>query len=168
MALISCPECGKEISDQVTACPHCGYPCNKEVSSDASSAAPTKSNKIALLSACGICVLVFIISIAFYFSGLHGDDKEAYDILIQASASFKDPSSVRLVSGSISHGTLHCSVSAKNDFGARVTSYYSIYKNYSGGPSTVYETSYPDDEYKDTGSLNIEKINRALAKRKAC
>lgn len=26
MALISCPECGKEISDKVTACPHCGYP----------------------------------------------------------------------------------------------------------------------------------------------
>lgn len=26
MALIYCPECQKEISDQVTNCPHCGYP----------------------------------------------------------------------------------------------------------------------------------------------
>lgn len=26
MALINCPECGREISDRVTACPHCGYP----------------------------------------------------------------------------------------------------------------------------------------------
>lgn len=26
MALIICPECEKEISDQVKACPHCGYP----------------------------------------------------------------------------------------------------------------------------------------------
>ena len=26
MALISCPECGKEISDRVKVCPHCGYP----------------------------------------------------------------------------------------------------------------------------------------------
>lgn len=26
MALIQCPECGKEISDKVVACPHCGYP----------------------------------------------------------------------------------------------------------------------------------------------
>lgn len=26
MALIQCPECGKEISDKVTNCPHCGYP----------------------------------------------------------------------------------------------------------------------------------------------
>lgn len=26
MALLTCPECGKEISDQAKACPHCGYP----------------------------------------------------------------------------------------------------------------------------------------------
>lgn len=26
MALIKCPECGKEISDQATSCPNCGYP----------------------------------------------------------------------------------------------------------------------------------------------
>lgn len=26
MALINCPECGKEISDKAPACPHCGYP----------------------------------------------------------------------------------------------------------------------------------------------
>jgi hypothetical protein len=26
VALISCPECRKEASDQAKACPHCGYP----------------------------------------------------------------------------------------------------------------------------------------------
>ncbi len=26
MALIKCPECGKEISDQASKCPSCGYP----------------------------------------------------------------------------------------------------------------------------------------------
>ena len=26
MALIECPECGREISDKVKSCPHCGYP----------------------------------------------------------------------------------------------------------------------------------------------
>ncbi len=26
MALINCPECGKKISDESNACPHCGYP----------------------------------------------------------------------------------------------------------------------------------------------
>ncbi len=26
MALINCPECGREISDQTSSCPHCGVP----------------------------------------------------------------------------------------------------------------------------------------------
>lgn len=30
MALIKCPECGKEISDRATSCPNCGYPISQE------------------------------------------------------------------------------------------------------------------------------------------
>ncbi len=30
MALINCTECGKEISDQAKACPHCGFPIKKK------------------------------------------------------------------------------------------------------------------------------------------
>ncbi len=30
MALIKCPECGKEISDKANVCIHCGYPLHKE------------------------------------------------------------------------------------------------------------------------------------------
>jgi len=30
MALISCPECGKEISDKAQACPNCGTPIKKD------------------------------------------------------------------------------------------------------------------------------------------
>ena len=29
MALIKCPECGKEMSDKATACPNCGCPINR-------------------------------------------------------------------------------------------------------------------------------------------
>ena len=29
MALVSCPECGKEISDAAQSCPHCGYELKK-------------------------------------------------------------------------------------------------------------------------------------------
>ncbi|HCJ6434223.1 zinc ribbon domain-containing protein [Acinetobacter baumannii] len=29
MALISCPECKREISDQAKSCPHCGFPIEK-------------------------------------------------------------------------------------------------------------------------------------------
>lgn len=31
MALINCPECGKEVSDVVENCPHCGYPIKKSL-----------------------------------------------------------------------------------------------------------------------------------------
>ena len=30
MALIQCPECGKEISTSALSCPHCGYPLQKQ------------------------------------------------------------------------------------------------------------------------------------------
>ncbi len=30
MALIQCPECGKDISSKVKSCPHCGYPMEEE------------------------------------------------------------------------------------------------------------------------------------------
>lgn len=36
MALIKCPECGKEISDQAASCPNCGCPM-KETNSDSGS-----------------------------------------------------------------------------------------------------------------------------------
>ena len=32
MALMVCPECGKQVSDQAGACPHCGYPISKHIS----------------------------------------------------------------------------------------------------------------------------------------
>ena len=31
MALITCPECKKEVSDQAEVCIHCGYPLKKQV-----------------------------------------------------------------------------------------------------------------------------------------
>ncbi len=34
MALIICPECGKEISDQAESCPNCGYPLQQEQSAE--------------------------------------------------------------------------------------------------------------------------------------
>lgn len=31
MALIKCPECGKQVSDKAEFCPNCGYPISKKV-----------------------------------------------------------------------------------------------------------------------------------------
>lgn len=40
MALISCPECGREISDKVKACPHCGFPFQSDEETDVASLPP--------------------------------------------------------------------------------------------------------------------------------
>lgn len=34
MALIKCPECGREISDKATACIHCGFPLGQETNTE--------------------------------------------------------------------------------------------------------------------------------------
>lgn len=31
MALMECPECGKQVSTRAAACPHCGFPLSREV-----------------------------------------------------------------------------------------------------------------------------------------
>ena len=41
MALIKCPECGRDISDKANACVHCGYPLSKA----ADNAEKKESNK---------------------------------------------------------------------------------------------------------------------------
>lgn len=40
MALIKCPECGREISDQAAACPQCGFPISAARSEPAEESAP--------------------------------------------------------------------------------------------------------------------------------
>lgn len=47
MALITCPECTREISDRASSCPHCGYPLQEQLSgnSDVSEPVPKKQRK---------------------------------------------------------------------------------------------------------------------------
>lgn len=53
MALIKCPECGKEISDTVERCPHCGYSLKKR-----------KDKNIIVKTAMGVIAVLTVIFIA--------------------------------------------------------------------------------------------------------
>lgn len=58
MALINCPECGKEISDRAKACPHCGAPLRiKKQKSE-------KSNRQKIVNKVILIVAIFVISAA--------------------------------------------------------------------------------------------------------
>ena len=47
MALIHCPECRCEISDQAAACPKCGYPVKRDTGTSQSDAAGVRQVLIA-------------------------------------------------------------------------------------------------------------------------
>lgn len=74
MALIQCPECGKEISDKVKACPFCGYPMDEDagapqpvaVTSISIQSDPAKRKK--LITGIIAAVVVIIIAIAGFFA----------------------------------------------------------------------------------------------------
>lgn len=76
MALISCPECGKEISDAALACPHCGHPIQEPQPQDVPQS-PRKSKRPTIIAAC-VLALVAVVGI---FVGAHqkqASDRAAY------------------------------------------------------------------------------------------
>lgn len=48
MALINCPECGKQISDKAPNCPNCGYPINMSAATPSSNTATASKNLLIL------------------------------------------------------------------------------------------------------------------------
>lgn len=71
MALIICPECGKEISDRAIKCPACAYPINKHNNSkmDNNKLAKEKKNKrVIVVLSCVILtlLLVFFVVVLFF------------------------------------------------------------------------------------------------------
>ena len=65
MALIKCPECGKEISDKAGACPHCGCPIGNTTQPIQSN--DGKSNKGSKKIIIGGVVVIAIAGIGYYF-----------------------------------------------------------------------------------------------------
>ncbi len=67
MALITCPECQQQISDQAAACPKCGYPLQPVIPQDELANAPTvntispKKKKTILIAAISVICIVAII-----------------------------------------------------------------------------------------------------------
>jgi len=55
MAIIKCKECGKDVSDRATVCPHCGYVFASE---------EEKAKKAAMGTAARICLACVILIVA--------------------------------------------------------------------------------------------------------
>ena len=82
MALINCPECGKEISSQANNCPHCGYPISERtngiegkaflepleiVQTDTSIVSKQSKGRNPKLFVLLVCVVIAMVAIVAYF-----------------------------------------------------------------------------------------------------
>ena len=76
MALISCPECGKEISDKAFACPHCGNPMNQPTLKHTNNNGSSNGNKKKLLYVLIGLILICIIGGAWFL--LRSGNEPAY------------------------------------------------------------------------------------------
>ena len=117
MACITCPECGKEVSSEAKTCIHCGYPLKKKN--------PIIPAKVVTI----ICVIALVL-VYFTFFHLDIDDRYVYELVIEDSTYFRDPQSIRVLSGSAGinpdDNTKYAflRISSKNAYGAKNSGYY--------------------------------------------
>lgn len=98
---------------------------------------------------------------------LTGNDKYAYEIIMNHVDNFKNPSSIRITSGTLlspkddssGEGCLWCGISGINGFGSRTTSYYWM----SGDGDGIMQDDSPF--CLETDGLNFERINKKLEKK---
>lgn len=129
----------------------------------------SKSQRTFLIVAAAVLLLVIAFAGFSCSGGLIGDDQKAYDALVAASAEFKSPSSVRVVSGAFGEGdksdTLYAVVSAENGFGAGTSNMYKITLYRALDSVGVYQIYDADEErLARSNGINCEKVNAALAK----
>lgn len=181
-----CPSCHKELLEGTKFCPECGFNLSAcETISPVSAEIPaTPVVQATAKFKFPKAIIVVLVLVGLVIGGIYahknllwGKDKIAYDLIVKYSTYFKDPSSVRLVSGRVGtndsnedYGFL-C-LSAKNGFGATTTGYYSIN---SAGISDLEDSNdflkslgidvdndYMIDLCKERDQLDAKKINRAL------
>lgn len=106
MALIQCPECGKDVSDKVKACPHCGYPMEaasqqpntpQPVEVTAINLSPKdlgKTKKIVIGVVAVLCVVLAIV-IGLFVNKANAEKQAALDALNARNAYIDNLGSIR-------------------------------------------------------------------------
>ena len=78
MALITCPECKKRISDSTDSCPKCGYKLTPEI------IAEIRKKELQAQKGCGIgCLSIIVIIITLYSFGSNSSRNDSLDTFSQ-------------------------------------------------------------------------------------
>lgn len=75
MALIKCPECGKEISDKATSCPNCGYSVDKKSVKESRDPLISMVMGVISIPLSGALLLGFILAISSIILGTYCIEK---------------------------------------------------------------------------------------------
>jgi len=144
MALISCPECKKEVSDQAAACPHCGYDLHKVEKEKKS-----EEKKSATQFGCLMAIIAFVAIIAVLAS-LPSHESSTHDstdacLIAQKFVTdrLKSPSTADFGHcfdatitklDSVTFGVSNW-VDAENSFGAKIRTHFVCTVKWTGGDS---------------------------------
>lgn len=93
MALISCPECSKKISDQSISCPSCGFPTpSEQIDNDNSSASIGQRQKNSGCSGATIFLLVIIVAIGYWLVSSYNSYTERVEEYSEGQSEFQEES----------------------------------------------------------------------------
>ena len=190
-----CPACKAIVGQNDKTCSKCGYDLmGKTVVSQTTykekevSVPINNVNKpIFIKPLIGFLLIIVILVSGFfaYSNILWGEDKIAYDLVVEHIYSFKNPSSVKVISGDVTEldaGTKHAflRLSATNGYGGTVAGYYYLAEDFmidleDEDERQLFKLLNSDISDKDfevsialcrlQERLNITKINRALERK---
>lgn len=147
MAMIQCPECGKEILADAQECPFCGCPIELEKNENPTVtqiAEKAKKNKKPLILIAMVVVIAIIVGVVVSFVGsiLNEDEQLAYQNALKMQSMMRDPDSFKLYDEMLL--LKHFDENGENDYT------YTIFK-YGGangyGAITTDEAIFKDGEY---------------------
>ena len=150
MALVQCPECGKEVSDQALSCPNCGYVMQKAESIEpvtTKSAKKIPDKRIITI----VCVVVLIAGLLYISdSGLNQYEKLALEDCKILRNMLKDPSSMDIYNiyvhpsedGGNYDTLVFIDYAAANSYGGKVRSVVTFEKNAYLGDSNDDEDDF--------------------------
>lgn len=127
MALLKCPECGKEVSSKTDKCLSCGYKINiqKEKNKYTSFICNNYYFFIVILVLVTTILVVNIIN-----NKLNESEQKLYNIIEENKNTFKNPQSLIIVSAKICNDDYSIiRITANNSFGAETTDTYYVNKN---------------------------------------
>lgn len=170
MALIKCPECGKEISDKAGVCPECGYPISQKPSK-------MRSKKVVYVC-CTVVVLGLIVGCVLYINVSNNNKAIEYynqafelyqnDKLTEAKEVLKDISDYK-----DTNNLLEKIENRENEIREEqyVENYYSAVELYQNGnftQATEIFNSLPENLEIDNETIDIEAILENIELYKQC